>query len=70
MTAHQVYQWRCTGAGCSGAWTDWPGETYDIVREVFQRFIFVNPWRYRITKTGTGSGSSFSASREVEIPNP
>jgi hypothetical protein len=67
-TAHQVYEYQCTGPGCSGGWTGFPGQTYDIVREVFPVYVYVNPWRYRITKTGTGAGNTFSYSREVPIP--
>ncbi len=70
MIAHQVYQWKCTGEGCTGNWTDFPGQTYELKREVFQRFVYVNPWRYRITKRGTGAGNAFKYSREVEIPEP
>lgn len=68
--AHQVYQHRCTAPGCSGTWTDFPGQTYDITREVFPQYAWLNPWRYRITKQGTGAGNTFSYSREVEIPPP
>ncbi|MBZ0303811.1 MAG: DUF4157 domain-containing protein [Anaerolineae bacterium] len=68
--AHQVYQWRCTGTGCSGSWTDFPGESYDITREVFPEFVRLNPWRYRVTKQGTGTGNTFNYSRDVEIPEP
>jgi hypothetical protein len=78
MVAHQVYQHRCTGPGCSGTWTNFPGQTYDITREVFRQYTLegggfgplLNPWRYRITKQGTGAGNTFSYSREVEIPPP
>ena len=68
MTSNQVYQHRCTGPGCSGTWTEFPGQTYRIRREVFPQFVRPNPWRYRITKRGTGPGNTFSYSREVEIP--
>lgn len=68
MSAHQIYQYRCTGPGCSGTWIDFPGETYDITREAFAQFVRLNPWRYRITKQGTGAGNVFKYSREVEIP--
>ncbi len=70
MTAHQTYQFRCTGPGCSGSWTDFPGQTYDITREVFAQYVWLNPWRYEITKTGTGTGNTFKYSRQVEIPEP
>ena len=70
MTAHQTYQFQCTGPGCSGNWTDFPGQTYDIVREVYPQYVRINPWRYRITKTGTGAGNTFSYFREVEVPVP
>ena len=69
-TANQVYQYRCTGSGCSGMWTDFPGQTYAITREVFAEFVRLNPWRYRITKEATGTGNAFKYSREVEIPPP
>ncbi|HEY4281141.1 MAG TPA: hypothetical protein VGM91_23205 [Conexibacter sp.] len=65
--AHQVYQYQCTGPGCSGTWTDFPGETYTITREVYPQFVRLNPLRYRITKAG---GPLFIYSREVEIPEP
>jgi hypothetical protein len=65
MVAHQVYQCKCTGAGCTGAWETIPGQTYTITREVFPEFVWLNPWRYRITKTGVANGS-----REVEVPPP
>jgi hypothetical protein len=67
-TAHQVYEYRCTGDGCTGTWTQFPGQSYDIVREVFPRYVLLNPWQYRITKTGTGAGNTYSYSREVDIP--
>jgi hypothetical protein len=67
-TAHQEYQYRCTGPGCSGMWTGFPSQTYDIIREVFARYVYTTPWRYRITKRGTGAGNMFSYSREVPIP--
>lgn len=67
-TAHQTYQYQCTGPGCTGNWTDFPGETYDITREVFPQYVRPNPWRYRITKAGVGN--PFNYSREVEIPEP
>jgi hypothetical protein len=70
MTAHQVYQFRCTGPGCAGTWTDFPGQTYDITREVFPEYVRINPWRYRITKQGTGAGNTFNYSRDVEVPPP
>lgn len=70
MVAHQTYQWKCTAPGCPADWTDWPGETYDLTREVFPEFVRSNPWRYRITKLGTGAGNTFNASREVEVPDP
>ena len=70
MTSHQTYQFRCTGPGCSGSWTTFPGQTYDIVRQVYPQFARTNPWRYVITKTGTGAGNSFSYSREVAVPEP
>jgi hypothetical protein len=66
-TAHQVYQYRCTGAGCSGNWENIPGQAYTITRKVFPEYVRINPWRYRITKTG---GAGFSYSREVEVPEP
>jgi hypothetical protein len=66
MTAHQVYQVQCTGPGCSGTWTNLPGQAYTIVREVFPQYVRTNPWRYKITKTGVGN--PFTASREVEVP--
>ena len=66
-TAHQVYQFRCTGPGCSGNWEDFPGEHYTITREVYAQYVRLNPWRYRITKTG---GAGFNYSRECEIPEP
>jgi hypothetical protein len=67
-TAHQVYQFRCTGPGCSGNWEDFPNQRYTITREVFAQYVRLNPWRYRITKTGVGN--TFSYSRECEIPEP
>lgn len=67
-TAHQVYQFRCTGPGCSGTWEDFPGEQYTITREVYAQYVRLNPWRYRITKTGVSNG--FNYSRECEIPEP
>ncbi|MCZ7398030.1 MAG: hypothetical protein O8C59_05970, partial [Candidatus Methanoperedens sp.] len=70
MTANQVYQSRCTGPGCTGTWTDFPGQIYRITREVFAQFVRLNPWRYRITKEGTAPGNAFNYSREVEIPEP
>jgi hypothetical protein len=65
MTAHQVYQYRCTGPGCSSNWESIPGQAYTITRAVFQRLVSMQPWRYSITKTG---GSMFSYSREVPVP--
>ena len=65
MTAHQVYQFRCTGPGCSGTWTNIPGEAYTLTREVFPEFVRPNPWQYQITKQGVGNG--FSYRRQVEI---
>lgn len=65
MVAHQVYQFQCTGPGCSGTWQTLPGQTYTITREVFPEFVRLNPWRYRITKSGVANGS-----REVEVPEP
>jgi hypothetical protein len=70
MISNQVYQYKCTGPGCSSNWTDFPGQTYSITREVFQRFIYPNPWRYKITKQGTAPCNTFNYSREVEIPEP
>lgn len=70
MTANQVYQFRCTAPGCTGNWTDFPGQSYSIRREVFEELVRPNPWRYRITKTGTGAGNTFNYSRAVEIPEP
>lgn len=67
-TAHQVYQFQCTGPGCSGTWTNIPGQTYTLTREVFAQYTRTNPWRYRITKQGVGN--MFSYKREVEIPPP
>jgi Domain of unknown function (DUF4157) len=69
-TANQVYQFRCTGPGCTGTWTDFPGQTYRITREVLAEYVWTNPWRYRITKEGTGAGNTFTYSRKVEIPPP
>ncbi len=66
MTAHQVYQYRCTGPGCSSNWTNIPGQAYTITREVFGQFVRLNPWRYEITKQGVGNNFNFS--REVAIP--
>jgi hypothetical protein len=65
MVAHQVYQFRCTGPGCSGGWEDLPGQNYTITRHVFPQYVRPNPWRYQITKTGVANGS-----REVEVPEP
>jgi hypothetical protein len=70
MTAHQTYQFRCTGPGCSSTWTNFPGQTYDIVRTVIPQLVRENPWRYTITKTGTGAGNTFRYSREVAVPVP
>jgi hypothetical protein len=67
MTAHQVYQFRCTGAGCSGSWTNIPGQAYTITRQVFPQYVRPNPWRNTNPPTG---GGAFSYSREVEIPTP
>jgi hypothetical protein len=66
MTAHQEYQYQCTGPGCAPGWTGFPGQTYDLIREVFAAYVYTDPWRYRITKRGTGN--MFSYSREVPIP--
>ena len=63
MVAHQVYQCRCTGPGCSGTWDNIPGQTYTITRAVFPRYALTNPWRYSITKTNVAGGS-----REVAVP--
>jgi hypothetical protein len=67
MVAHQVYQFRCTGPGCSGTWTNIPGQAYTITRKVFPQYVWTNPWRYEITKIG---GAGFSYSRQVEVPTP
>jgi hypothetical protein len=64
MTAHQVYQVRCTGTGCPGTWENIPGQAYTITREVTEQFVRTNPWRYIVTKTGV------NFSRDVEIPEP
>ena len=66
--AHQQYQFRCTGPGCSGNWEDFPGQAYTITREVYPQFVRLNPWRYRITKDGVGN--LFHYSREVAVPEP
>lgn len=64
MTAPQVYQFKCTGAGCSGTWDDIPGQAHTITRQVYAQFVRDNPWRYKVTKTGV------YFSREVAIPEP
>jgi hypothetical protein len=66
--AHQQYQFRCTGPGCSGNWENFPGQAYTITREVYPQFVRLNPWRYRITKDGVGN--LFHYSREVAVPEP
>jgi hypothetical protein len=66
--AHQQYQFRCTGPGCSGSWVNFPGQAYTITREVFPQFVRLNPWRYQITKDGVGN--PFHYSREVAVPEP
>ena len=66
--AHQQYQFRCTGPGCSGNWENFPNQAYTITREVFAQYVRPNPWRYRISKVGVGN--VFHYSREVEIPEP
>ena len=48
--------------------TNFPGEAYTITREVLPEWVRLNPWRYRITKTGVGN--PFNYAREVEIPEP
>jgi hypothetical protein len=68
MTAHQAYQFRCTGPGCSGTWTDIPGQAYTLTREVVPQYVRLNPWSYLITKQGVGN--MFKYKREVEIPPP
>ncbi|MFM6324918.1 MAG: DUF4157 domain-containing protein [Microcystis panniformis] len=69
MVANQVYQFRCTGSGCSGNWIDFPNQRYRITRTVIEQpGPLLNPWRYRITKEGVGN--SFNYAREVEIPPP
>jgi hypothetical protein len=68
MVAHQQYQFRCTGQGCSGSWEDFANEAYTITREVFAEYVRPNPWRYRITKQGVSN--PFRYSREVPIPDP
>jgi len=66
MVSRQVYQYRCTGPGCNGVWTDFPNQHYTITRRVFPQFFRLNPWRFRVTKAGTDN--SYSYSREVEVP--
>jgi hypothetical protein len=66
MVSHQVFQYRCTGEGCTNVWNDFPNQHYTITREVFPQYFRPNPWRYRVSKVGVDNDYHYA--REVEVP--
>lgn len=66
FVATQVYTYKCDGANCAKDWTTFPGQSYEIKREVYAEG---KNWFYRFSKKSADKTNPYEfVSDPVSIP--